>query len=325
MSRPSFFLLFLIIITFGSCSNISDKSVFEKLSTDELAKAIKSDTMFSSFYEVISEHVDKMDDIKRAKYNDVTYSRFFEFYKFLIYDTTYWNPLVKNWENEWEKEYGVYSTKGDSTISYWKKYQIENSLDKYVKVELVNINKKYYKHIGGIEYVSLGFRMTPLKGAVQQLLFEYGYKAKIHSEDYYYEKHRCIETDPLYSSRIGNYKVDYLDEDLFSGENIESFLRDYNVYIEVIEIRKDGVNISKYDLNIPDVVAECLKVEKEYPELFESYKKDLIIKLIRKDYVGKLEYSLKKSEKIQEKKDKLSYEFLKELFETDDTEKAETF
>jgi hypothetical protein len=311
MNKLSLLILGLTII-FSSCSNISDKPVSEKLSTDELSKAIKSDTMFTSFYENIRKSVDEMDDIKKAKFNDVTYSRLFEYYKFLL-DTIHWKPLSEKWEKEWEKEFGIYSTKADSTIIYWKKYLAENSLDKYVKIELANINKEYYDYIGELKEVNLGFRMTPLQGAVQQIRFDYGYKAKIHGDDKYYEKHRCIETDPLNSSRIGYWEVSYSDKDKFAGKNVETFLRDYNMYIEVVEIRKDGVNMSITDFAVPEEVTKCLEVEKEYPTLFEMYKDDVIKNLIKKDYIGKWEYSNKKAEEIQEKEDKLCYDFLKEL------------
>jgi len=268
--------------------------------------------MFTRFYENIRKGVDEMDDIKKAKFNEVTYSRLFEYYKFLL-DTAHWKPLSEKWEKEWEKEFGIYSTKADSTINYWKKYLAENSLDKYVKIELASISKEYYDYIGELKEVSLGFRMTPLQGAVQQIRFNYGYKAKIHGDDNYYEKHRCIETDPLNSPRIGYWEVDFSDKDKFAGKNVETFLRDYNVYIEVVEIRKDGVNMSTANFAIPEEVTKCLEVEKEYPTLFDMYKEDVIKNLIKKDYIGKWEYSNKKAEEIQEKEDKLCYDFLKEL------------
>jgi hypothetical protein len=311
MNRMSFLILGLTILISG-CSNIPDKPVSEKLSTDELSKAIKSDTMFTGFYETIRTSVDEMDDIKKAKFYDVTYSRLFEYYKF-INDTTHWNPLSEIWEKEWENDFGIYSNKADSTINYWEKYLAENTLDKYVKIELANINKEYYDYIGELKEVNLGFRMTPLQGAIQQIRFDYGYKAKIHGNNKYYEKNRCIETDPLNSSRIGYWKVDYSDKDKFAGKNVETFLRDYNMYIEVIEIRKDGINMSIDDFAIPEEVRKCIEVEKEYPTLFEMYKDDVIKILIKKDYIGNWEYINKKAAEIQEKEDKLCYDFLKEL------------
>lgn len=310
MKNHSLFILGFAIIL-ASCNNISNKSVSEKLSTDELSKAIKSDTMFTSFYEYIHKSVEEMDDIKKAQFNDVTYRRLFKYYKF-IQDTTYWKPLSAKWEKEWEKDNQIYLNKADSSIEYWKKYLIENSLDKYVKIELVSINKEYYDYIDELKEVNLGFRMTPLKGAVQQIRFDYGYKAKIHGDGNFYEKHRCIDTDPLNSSRIGFWEVDYSDKDKFVGKNIQTFLRDYNVYIEVVEIRKNNVNISSSDFAVPEEISKCLEVEKEYPTLFSIYKNDLIKKLIKKDYLDKWEHIDLKAKELQEKEDKICHDFLKE-------------
>lgn len=306
-------LIFGLAVIFSSCNNISDKPVSDKLSTDELAKTGKQDTLFAGFYENIRKSVDEMDDIKKAKFNDVTYRRLYKYYKFLQ-DTTFWKPKTDKWEKEWEKDFGIYLNKADSTLNYWKKYLAENSLDKYVKIELANIRKEYYEYIGELKEVNLGFRMTPLQGSVQQIRFNYGYKAKIHGDNNYYEKHRCIETEPLSTPRIGYWKVDYSDRNKFAGKNVETFLRDYNMYIEVVEIRKDGINMSMADFSVPDEVAKCLEVENEYPSLFEMYKDDIIKNLINKNYVGKWEYRKEKADSIREKEDKLCFDFLNELY-----------
>lgn len=304
-------LFFVVVIFFTSCSKISDKPVSEKLSTEELSKAIKSDTLFADFYDNIRKVVDEMSVIKKAKYSDITYRKLFGYVKFLQ-DTTYWNPLSRNWQKEWENEYGIYSTKADSVLNYWKKYLEDNSLDKYVKVELARIDKEYYKYIGDLKEVNLGFRLTPLQGSVEQVRFNYGYKVKISGDNKYYEKHNCIDTEPLYAPRIGYWEVSYSDKDKFAGKNVETFLRDYNLYIEVTNIRKDGVNMSTDDFALPKVVSECLEYEKEYPSLFELSKSELIRELINKNYLEKWDFLNNKADKVREKKDKLCFDFLNE-------------
>ncbi|MCL2327198.1 MAG: hypothetical protein FWC39_01660 [Bacteroidetes bacterium] len=305
-------LIFVSIFVLSSCSNISDKPVTEKLCTEELSKAIKSDTIFADFYEAIREKVDDMSDIKKATFNDVTYRRLFKYAKFLI-DTTYWNPLYEKWGKEWESEYGVYLPKADSVLNFWKKYLEENSLDKYVKVELARIDKEYYDYIGGLKEVNLGFKLTPLQGTIEQIRFNYGYKPKISGDNKYYEKHNCISTSPFSSPTVRYWEVGYSDRDKFGGKNVETFLRDYNLYIEITQIRKDGKNISIDDFAVPKEVSRCLEYENEYPALFGLYKDDVIKELINKNYVTKLGYENKKADEIREKKDKLSFDFLKEL------------
>jgi len=305
-------LIFGLAIILASCNKISDKPVSEKLSTDELSKAIKSDTSFTSFYENIRKGVDEIDDIKKAKFKDVTYRRLFKYYKFLQ-DTTYWKPLHEQWEKDWKNDFGIYTTKADSTLNYWKNYLAENSLDKYVKVELAQIDKEYYDYIGELKEVNLGFRLTPLQGTIEQIRFNYGYKAKING-DKYFEKHNCISTSPFSSSIIRYWEVGYSDKDDFAGKSVETFLRDYNLQIEITSIRKNGVNISSDDLNVPEEVSDYLTYGESDDIMRDYYKEKVIKALINNAYMDKWEFISKKADEIREKEDKLCFDFLKELY-----------
>lgn len=292
-----------------SCNSIPNKPVFEKLSTDELAHAIKSDTFFTPFYEAMRKEAKDMDDIKKAKYNDVTYRRLFSYIKY-IRDTTYWHPLRKQWDNEWDSKYGAYASKADSVLNYWRKYLVDSSLSKYVNIELAKIDVEYYEYIAGIKGVNLGFRLTPLKGTVEQIRFNYGYKPKITGDDKYYEKRNCMSTSPFSSPTVRFWEVGYSDRDIFAGKTAETFLRDYNLYIEVTNIRINGENKSIDDFAVPPKVLECFENEKKYPALFEISKDELIKDLINKNYIGKYDFENKKADELREKKDKLCFDFL---------------
>jgi len=306
-------LLLLVFSTLLSgCNNISDKPISEKLTTEELSKAIKSDTLFSDFYEYIRKHVDDLSEIKKAKYNDVNYRRLFSYIKF-VDDTTYWNPLFDKWGKEWDMKYGEYMPKADSTVNFWKKYLEENSLNKYVKVELAKIDKEYYSYSYGIKEVNLGFRLTPLQGTVEQIVFTYGYQAKIHENNKYYEKHRCRSTTPFSNPTIRYWEVDYSNRKLFSGHSVETFLRDYNLYIEITDIRKDGVNISTDDFDTPEVISDYLQYGENDDFMRDYYREKIISKLINEDYLRRWEYYEKHADVLREKKDKLCFDFLKEL------------
>lgn len=310
MKRLSFFILGVAFVL-SSCNNISDKPVFEKLNTEELVKAIKSDTSFTNFYENIREKVDEFDDIQKAKFNDVTYRRLFKYVKF-SQDTIYWKPLYEKWGKEYEKEFGIYSNKADSILNYWEKFLEENSLDKYVKVELAQIDKEYYEYIGELKEVNLGFKLTPLQGTIEQIRFNYGYKAKING-DKYFERHNCISTSPFSFPTIRYWKVGYLEKNDFAGKTVETFLRDYNLQIEVTNIRKDGVNISIDDFNIPEVVTDYFNYgDKDYMKKY--YKEKVIKELIFNEFLEEWEYTRQKTNEILEVEDKLCFDFFKELY-----------
>lgn len=305
------FLIFLFAGILGSCNNISDKPVSEKLSIDELSRAIKKDTMFSSFYENIRKNIDEMDDIKKAEFNDVTYRRLFKFVKF-SQDTVYWNPLIQKWEKEWETDFGLYSLKADSVIDYWKKFLDENSLDNFVKIELVKIDKEYYDYIGDLKEVDLGFKLTPSKGRIEQICFNYGYKAKIDSDNFY-KKHNCILTSPFSSPVVKYWEVDYSDKDDFGGKSIETFLRDFDIEIKITAIRKDGENISTDDFHIPKEVSNYLNFGNE-EMMKDFYKVEIIKNLIYSDFIEKWKYIIQRADVIREKEDKLCFDFLGELY-----------
>ena len=175
----------------------------------------------------------------------------------------------------------------------------DNSLNKYVKVELASIDKEYYDYVGGIKEVNLGFRLTPLQGAIEQIRFNYGYKAKINGDNKYYEKHNCISTAPFSIPIVRYWEVSYSDRDDFAGKIVETFLRDYNLYIEVTDVRKNGVNISADDFYVPKAVLECIENEKDYPSLLTLSKDDLIKELINKKYLGKWTIERRKQKKYK--------------------------
>lgn len=310
MKKILFFIIAIFILS--GCNKIPKKPIFERLSTEELAKAIKSDTLFAEFYESIRSEMDDLSEINKAKYNDITYHRLFNYVKYLN-DTIYWNPKIEIWEDEWEDKYNIYLSKADSTINYWKKYLEENSLDKYIKIELANIDKEYYSFINEVSEVNLGFRLTPLQGGIEQLVFTYGYQAKIHEDNKYYEKKRCRTTTPFFSPTIRYWEVDYSDRNIFSGHSVETFLRDYNLYIEVTNIRKNGVNISTDDFLIPEEVSDFLKYGENDLIMHDYYKAEIIKELIDNNFLRKFEYSSLKADELREKKDKLCFEFLNSL------------
>jgi hypothetical protein len=310
-----FLLFFVAVFALSSCSNVSNKPIFEKLSTEELSKCMKEDKLFAEFYENIRNNVDYASDIEKATYNDITYNRLFNYLKFLR-DTSYFDPLSEKWKKEWVSEYGVYLPKADSVLNYWKNYLEENSLNKYVKIELVDIDKEYYSYYNNLlKEVNLGFRLTPLQGTIEQINFNYTYQEK-KDEEWYKRpgKHYCISTQPFSTSTIRYDEVDFSDKNKFASYNVETFLIDYNLYIEITDIQKDGVNITTKDFLIPTIVSTCLEYEKNY--IFRRYEDDLIKELINENYIIYEDYLHNKYDEICEKKDKLCYDLINHYFKS---------
>jgi hypothetical protein len=315
------FLIILYFLTglFG-CNSHLDKSIFTPLTVEELKKSIDKDSTFESTYKYIQFVKDSIlrTELDRVKFADITYERLNDFIIFSN-DTNYFNPIDERLRKEWQNKYGKYQSKVDSISQFWKKYKAENSLEQYVKVDLVQIDKDYYSYSNGIKNIYLGFRLTPLKGKVDQIRFGYRIEAKINEtekssvyESIYssLDKSWCLATTPFSTPIVRLWEASYTNEKVLESKTIETFNRDYNIYIEVDEIRKDGKNMSNDDLNIPKSVTHHWEYEKkEY--LQDLYVKDIIKDLLHEDYLEEYEYRYQEFDKILKAKDPLCFEFIR--------------
>ena len=288
-----------------SCSNIPNKSIFEPLTTDELSKVIKKDTSFIEFYEAQRKISEKLNEIDKAKFADLTYRRLFKMYQY-IQDTAIMVPIAQEWSAQWETLFGPYYNRADSVITYWTKYKNDNSLNKFINIEFAELNKEYYTYSYDVKKVSLGFRLTALQGPVEQVMFNYKYSAKI--SDFYGEKHNCILTAPFENSILRYWEVEYSDEKRLKNSSTTEFARDYDIEIEITNVRKDGINYSLDDLKIPEPVLKVMKTDSaKYPYLYLSYKEDMIKTTLYPSYKSSNEFRLEKFEQLM--KDKFPEEY----------------
>lgn len=298
-------LWLLISMFMVSCSSIPSKSIMEPLETDELAKLIKKDTMFEKFYSTVSKTVEKLSDIDKAKYNDITYSSFYDCYKFMN-DSNQTKPLTKEFEADWNSKYAQYDNKVDSVIDYWKQYIADNSLSRYVSIEFDHLDKEYYSYLHEVKNINFAFRLTPKNGAkIEQIKFNYRYSAKIN--DYRGEQNRCISTSPFSSSVVRYWKVDYSDEKRLKNVSSADFTRDYNIEFEITDLRMDGKNFSMDDLNVPKSVKNYMDTTFS---LWSLYKDDVIKETIYPEYIDKSDYVYKRIKEEIAKRFPREYEFI---------------
>ncbi|MDL2320036.1 hypothetical protein LJC45_02760 [Alistipes sp. OttesenSCG-928-B03] len=169
-------------------------------------------------------------------------------------------------------------------------YKRDNSLDRFIQVEFAKLNKEYYYYSSEVKDVEIGFMLTPLLGEIEQIKFNYRYSAKI--DDFFGEKHRCICTKPISSPRVMYWELEYSDEKRLKSTSTTEFLRDYDIAIEITDVRKDGINYSIDDWNIPTSVLKTLNTDSSrFPYLYESYKEDIIRELLCRDYTDEYSYA----------------------------------
>jgi len=293
-------MILLLAVVLVSCNNIPNKSIFEPLTMKELGSIIKKDTLFEDFYRKQQATAAKFGEIDKARYSDVTYRSLYKMMQF-VQDSTQITPLYKNAMKEWNNKFGSYHAKVDSVLNYWSDYKQDNSLDNYVKIEFKEIDKEYYSYNHGVKNVNLGFTLTPLQGEIEQVKFNYRYSAKIN--DIFGDKHNCISTAPFSKPVVRYWEVGYSDEKTLKNTTTDSFVRDYDIEIEVTHVRKDGNNYRIEDLNIPRSVTNVFETDSvRSPYLYSSYKEDIIKELLNTDYIKDYQFVENKVKEVLEEK-----------------------
>lgn len=309
--------LFVIAVFLGSCNNPLNKPIVEPLTVEELRSASKKDTSFIEFYEEIQEIRKSFftEDINQVKYGDISYK---QLKKYLAYDidTVFTKPIFEKAEKDWNLKFDKYKQKLDSLSNYWEKYLNENSLDSYVKIEFEQISKDYYSYSNDVKNVNIAFKLTPLKGTIQQISFSYKIKSKLESgerENLYsaiFDDNRgaCITTTPFSKSVVRYWEVNYNLEKTLKYITSAEFKRDYDITFEVTKIRINDKNITEDDLIIPELIKDYLK----YPSLYED---DVIKHYFSPDYVSKWKYIRSAIDNELKAKDEKCFEFIKAVGE----------
>ena len=302
-------IIFAVALTLlVGCSPIPNKSVFEELSTKELASAIKSDPEFAEAYERIRklDSLISFSEVQKAKYKDVTYRRLYKYTKHMN-DSIFWLPKNKKWQQEWDETFANDLAKVDEKVAYWTDYKEQNSLSRFAKVELSSFYITHYSYLGYVIDAYLCFNITPLQGTIEQIKFKYSYSHKI--DDRRGQKtHNCIYSTPISKKDEGMWKIDYFEKSNFDGMTVSKFLQKYDLDIEITDVRKDGKNYSLEDLNIPEAISNFWK--EDTPET-----RDEVAVLINPQYVNRVKYIEDKKDNELKKYDQLCYDFLEVRFE----------
>ncbi|MGN0028522.1 MAG: hypothetical protein ACI35Q_02170 [Marinilabiliaceae bacterium] len=301
------FIITLIAFALASCSKIPDTPVWNEISTDELASAIKEEPGFAETYEAMRAlHPEKtLSDTQKAKYKDMTWRRYYKMVKYAK-DSTIFNPLKEQWTEEWNQTLSKDLGKVDSLMGYWLDFKKENSLERLVTAKVIGIKKTYYSYINTIKGVYFVFGFTPLVDGVEQFRFNYSYDYKINSGRGRGEKHNCIYSQPLKGEDTGWYEADYFEREKLEDETFESFMQSHDFQIEITDVRVNGKNYSLEELNIPKAVTNLWDSDTEE-------NRDEVAKLINPEYESLQSYLAARKQETIERKDPLYAEFTKEF------------
>lgn len=281
----------IVSILFISCNNPSSKSLMTELTPEEINTLTKKDTLFKEFYQKLDVVRDSVliSEVEKSEYVDVKYRDFMDFAE-LSKDSTYWNGIDKDVEERWEKQFKPIKKEIDSVVDYYNKRYQNNNLNSYLKIELDRVNTNYYSYSNGVKDVRLGFKLTPLKGEIQQLVFYYSLTPKINENkdnsllgNLLKDLNGCRSMTPFSRPITKYWKVDYSLEKELSGSTKVEVLRDYNLEIDIDRIRINNMNLDSDDSELPHEI----EMYNEYEDLEFMrglYEEDISEKFLNKEY-----------------------------------------
>jgi len=291
-----FSLIIVAVIFMCGCSNGLDKSIIEPLAVDEIKANIKDDSSFTDFYKMTEQLREWLlqSNLNQAEYGEITYKRLFDYYK-KVTDEEYGAKLTDKYQAEYNRLYPDYTEEVDSIMAYWQAYREDNRLENYVHIEFDKLWKEHYSYSGDVRAVNVGFKITPLRGDIQQLIFEYDIKSKISNseENGLLSGNRCLASSPISAPETLYWKADYSDEKYLKNMSTTEVKRDYDIIVEVVEVRIDGVNVSEKVEDIPHSVYMALEYCKDGNNYYAD---DIIRETIDPDYITFYEYSKPKFE-----------------------------
>ncbi|MBK5214988.1 MAG: hypothetical protein JJE55_15180 [Flavobacteriaceae bacterium] len=300
----------LFVLGLSSCTSPLKKSVIEPLEIKDLKSIIEKDTLFELTYKAIQNirETKLIDDVEKAKWSDITYERVHKTVK-LYSDTLVQSKYTEKIKSDWNSKYGFYLPKADSISKHWKKYEKENSLNSYVSIELFDIQTEYQR-------VKIGFKITPLKMPLKQVSFDYIFidkneKEKIKKWKRYpslndntvsYNYYENISEPKVY------WKIDSENQDKLEDKILEEVLGKFVFQLQLNSITKDGVRISKYDIDIPTNIERMWENENDF--MYDYYRGDVIKEFINSEFVRYDRFKITKIDSIARKLDPKTIAFL---------------
>lgn len=306
-----------VVILLASCSHGMNKRIIEPLSVSDLRANMK-DTTFTDFYSDVQEISQWIfaSDVRQAKYGDITYKRFKKYIKH-AQDTVYFGKRKKVWKEDYNKLYPDYSRQVDSIMNHWRAYKENYNMDSYVTIEFDELWKEYYSYSGGIKNVNIGFKITPLRGKIDQLIFRYEMKTKVSNDGSIsiWNAHRCVASSPISSPRTLYWEADYADEKRLQVLSSADVKRDYDFNIKLVNVRVNGENFEDKLNEIPAPVRKALEYCTDGDNWYED---DIIRLLINPDYKDFYDYTRPLTEAEMKKFDAEVHDLLKSYFDSED-------
>lgn len=300
----------ILALSLSACSSIPDKPVTEPLETEELSKAMKSDSLFAEVYEYARFCTALMSETEKARYSEISYRRALDYARY-IEDGEHWDKQRAKYEKEWEKQNDELGAEVDKEIERVRKSIDESGIYDKVSIELKDIKDKpvYFLFSSFSSTIGFSFEVVPLAGTINELDFAYGFVNPYNKKN---------EFEFLASKRITKREI--ADTAIIAGRDVsletgtaptkEELLKEMGFMVIPLEVVMGSDTVSIHARDIADNVLKCICINKaKFPKAYE-HSRDLAMRELFPDKVmGRNKYVKEKEKEEKKQKDELCYEF----------------
>ena len=270
-----------------TCSNtiknqLTDSSFYEN------SKRIDTND-FIDFYNDVSTLLKRMNKRDKEKFPEISYTNIFRIYLYTLH-FEYTEKMISPLAHEWENQYGIYHSKADSLMTYWRQEKEKSNLSKYLKIDITDIQKFTKRGVNEDEdyadSVEVAFKLTPLHKNIKNVKFCFTYTKK-DNPNYSPENHFSFDKK-LPDSLIEYQPLDFIDYAwIMKSETIAEFLKDYEYKIVITDLTVEGNEYHLYDPVMPQSVKEVLELETKEIYWYESRQNTIIKETLCSDYIPK--------------------------------------
>ena len=298
-------ILFFAILSLVSCTDYGHKtSIMEPLTDDQLAANMEKDPEFEEMYQgiaLIREFL-KLDQTSVVKYREITYGDVIKF-KSIELDK-------KEVDKMHLQEYPTRKSlrhQADSLLNVYHGLQT----DSLVRIEFIgkSIAKRY-----GSDIHRLSFKVTPLKGSLDELTFSYLIAPKSKGYTKYDDKSYNDMSGYIFDIKNLHGEKSVYDEHYhMKDEHLKTLKGEYDTFFEIGKLTYKGMSLKNADWVIQETVEnweECQKTWKEDETEHIKVLDKIASRVIDKSYISLESYYNLKVEEKQKEEFPLLYDLL---------------
>lgn len=302
-----------------SCSSpISNKSITESLSIEELNKCQKADTNFKTMYTAVSLAMQFLSDSEKAEFYDISWKQMADFYNFQmkLEQKEFKDKCKKEWDNKYS---GIYDNACLFVDSY---FDAKEMLPKVASLKLIDMSKTLKSHSSNIDVLSSTILATEFQDGVESIgvSFKKTRDRRLTGGKFSYSMKENEDVQVLKPNDSFVFEIKNEEPASFavlSDIELSNIYKDFSrgkvdFFDDKLYISKATINGKIYNLfDYPEILALKEKEAKSFMEHADCKEfNDFIRGKFNQDYLSEKEYYHKRYDEESERKDSECYGFV---------------